>query len=91
MRNVKWTIAALCLCLAAPAFADDTAKDAKDTATETGANMKKGARDLKPGDKTAGDRMDDAKDTATAKKAKAKKKARHAKKKAQNKVDETTK
>lgn len=92
MKSVKWTIAALCLGLVAPALAEsDTSKDAKDTASETGANVRKGARDLKPGDKTAEDRVNDAKDTATAKKAKSKKKARHAKRRAQQKAEEVTK
>lgn len=91
--RTKGIVAALCLGLAAPglAVADDTTKDMKDTATEAGANAKKTARDLKPGDKTAGDRVDDAKDTATATKAKAKKKARHAKKKAKAEAHEATK
>lgn len=72
---------------AAPALAGN---DVSDTATETGAKVRKTARDMKPGDKTAEDHVNDAKDTAKEKKAQGRKKARHAKKRAKHEVHEAT-
>lgn len=60
--------------LAAPAWAGD----AKDTATEKKADVRKAARKAKPGHRTAGDRVADAKDTAKATGAKARKQGRKA-------------
>ncbi|HET9594957.1 MAG TPA: hypothetical protein VFP65_05225 [Anaeromyxobacteraceae bacterium] len=73
--------------LAAPALADD----AQDTATEKKAQASKAARDMKPGDKTAGDHMDDASDTAKEKTAQTKKKARKTAHKAKKSVHDATK
>ena len=66
------------------------AGDAMDPAEETGAKIRKGARDLKPGEKSADDRMDDAKDTAKEKRAQARKKARKAKHRVQQKAHDAT-
>lgn len=73
--------------LAAPTMAND----AQDTATEKKSQLRKSVRDLKPGEKTAGDRVDDANDTAKESAAKARKKARHGKRKVQKRLDDATK
>jgi hypothetical protein len=92
MQKLRWAVVVVTgLAFAAPAFAaNDTTADAKDTATETKANVKKGARDLKPGEKTAEDRKEDAKDTASATSAKTKKKARAAKRKTKKAAHDAT-
>ena len=92
MKKQLWTAALVAaLGLAVPVRGRGQMKDdVKDSATETKAEVKKGARDLKPGDKTAGDRVEDAKDTTKATGAKVKKKARKAKNKTKAVVHDAT-
>jgi Ni/Co efflux regulator RcnB len=89
-RLVRALAYGLVLAIAAPAFAADTAADAKDTATEKKAQTKKKARAMKPGGETTRDRMNDAKDTAKETKAKAKKKGRKAHRKARAEINRQT-
>jgi hypothetical protein len=67
--------------LSAPASA---ASDSSDTVTEKKAQVRKKARDLKPGDKGLDDRTEDAKDTAREAGAKARKGARKVGRKAKH-------
>ncbi len=88
MRNlIRLTSIAMALALAAPALGND----ASDTMTEKKADVRKSARDLKPGEKTASDRAEDAKDTARASAAKGRKQARKGKRKAKKTVHDATK
>lgn len=97
MRKLFGRIAILAaLGLAAPALAADTANDAKDTATEKKAGMKKSARKARravTGDQSTADRTKDAakdaKDTGTETKAKAKKQGRKAKRNVQRGAQDT--
>ena len=73
--------------LAAPALANDSS----DTVTEKKAQVRKKARDLKPGDKSFADRTEDAKDTARETGAKARKGARKMGRKVKHDVHEATK
>ena len=88
--NMNWTrglAVGLSLAFAAPAAAGD----AEDTVTEKKAQVRKKVRDLKPGDKTAGDHLDDASDTTKETVAKTKKGARKAGRKVKEKAHDATK
>ncbi len=89
MKNLTRAFAVvLAVGLAAPSFA---ASDMSDTITEKKSDAKRKARDLKPGDKTAGDHVDDAKDATVGAAAKTRKGARKAGRKVKHEVNEATK